>query len=59
MDVRSVDREKEGGGSERRARGSSLLWQAKTAAVPKLQCLAAVPQSCVFVSAYIGVFVCV
>lgn len=37
----------------------SLLWQAKTAAVLKLQCSATVPRGCVFVSAYIAVYVCV
>lgn len=35
------------GGRERRARGVSLLWQAKTAAVLKLQCSATVLQGCV------------
>ena len=46
---------REGGGkgrrrekSQRRARGLSLLWQAKTAAVLKLQCSATVPWGCVF-----------
>lgn len=46
-------------GERRRARGVSLLWQAKTAAALKLQCSTTVPQGCVFalVSAYICVFV--
>lgn len=40
MQGKRQDGEKKGGGSEKRARGLSLLWQAKTAALLKLQCSA-------------------
>lgn len=50
MEGRSQDTGKEGGGSERRARGVSLLWQAKTAAVLKLQYRAAGECVCMHIS---------
>lgn len=53
MEGRSQDRR----GSERRARGVSLLQQAKTAAVLKLQCSATVPQGCVFM--FVSAYICV
>lgn len=53
MEGRSQDRR----GSERRARGVSLLRQAKTAAVLKLQCSATVPQGCVFM--FVSAYICV
>lgn len=58
MEGRSWDTGKEGGGSERRARGVSLLWKAKTAAVLKLQCSATVPQGCVCFCVCVCISVC-
>lgn len=57
MDGQSVDEEEELGWSRERwrARGLSLLWQAKTAAVLKLWRSATVLQGGVFVSAYVCV----
>lgn len=48
-------RRRERRGRRRRARGLSLLWQAKTAAVLKLKRLATALRGCLFVPAYIYV----
>lgn len=44
MQGRRQKGESGGGGGEGRARGVSLLWQAKTAALLKLQCSATMPR---------------